>query len=67
MYVILYSMVPTTISHKGDTNMNARFCQFCLKINQLDSRHIRLAWLAVALLLSGRVILGIPIGGDVGG
>jgi len=46
--------------------MNAYFQNLYFKLNQIDLRHVRLAWLVIGLVLSGGVILGIPIHGDVG-
>jgi hypothetical protein len=47
--------------------MNTYFQQIYLKLNQIDLRHLRLAWLVIGLFVSGGMILGIPINGDVGG
>jgi hypothetical protein len=47
--------------------MNTCLSALYLKLSQLDSRYIRLAFMVFALAASGRVILGMPIGGDVGG
>jgi hypothetical protein len=47
--------------------MNTCLSALYLKLSQLDPRYFRLAFMVVALFASGRVILGTPIGGDVGG
>ncbi len=46
--------------------MNTCLSNIYLKLNQIDSRYIRIALLALTLVLSGGVVLGIPIHGDVG-
>jgi hypothetical protein len=46
--------------------MNTCLSALYLKLSQLDSRYVRLAFLIIALA-GGSTILGIPIGGDVGG
>ena len=46
--------------------MNTYLSAIYLKLAQLDSRHIRLAFMVVAVLFSGGVVMGIPIHGDVG-
>jgi hypothetical protein len=47
--------------------MNTSLSSLYLKINQIDSRYIRLALMVLSLVASGGVILGLPINGDVGG
>jgi hypothetical protein len=47
--------------------MNTCLSAIYLKLNQIDSRYIRLALMVVTLFASGGVILGLPINGDVGG
>ena len=46
--------------------MNTCLSAIYLKLNKIDSRYIRLAFMVVALFASGGVILGVPIHGDVG-
>lgn len=46
--------------------MNTCLSNLYLKLNQIDSRHIRLA-LMVLFFLGGGIVMGIPIHGDVGG
>lgn len=47
--------------------MNTCLTTIYLKLNQIDSRYIRLVLMALTLVASGGVILGLPIHGDVGG
>jgi hypothetical protein len=47
--------------------MNTCLSTIYLKLNQIDSRIIRVAFMTLALFASGGVILGLPIAGDVGG
>jgi hypothetical protein len=46
--------------------MNTCLSTIYLKLNQIDSRYIRLAFMVLSLVVSGGVIMGIPIHGDVG-
>jgi hypothetical protein len=46
--------------------MNTHLSAMYLKLSQIDSRYIRLAFMILALTASGGVILGLPIHGDVG-
>ncbi len=46
--------------------MNTCLSALYLKLNQIDSRYIRLALMVLTLTISGGVILGLPINGDVG-
>jgi hypothetical protein len=52
--------------YRGDIQMNTCLSALYLKLNQLDSRYIRLALMVLTLTISGGVILGLPINGDVG-
>ena len=47
--------------------MNACLSTIYLKLCQLDTRHIRLAILVLALVGGGHILMGLPINGDVGG
>jgi hypothetical protein len=47
--------------------MNTCLSVIYLKLNQIDSRFIRLAFMTLTLFASGGIILGLPIAGDVGG
>jgi len=47
--------------------MNTCLSVIYLKLNQIDSRHIRLALMFLSLIATGGVIMGLPIHGDVGG
>ena len=47
--------------------MNTCLSTIYLKLNQIDSRYIRLALMTLMVFASGGVILGLPIAGDVGG
>jgi len=47
--------------------MNTCLSSIYLRLNQIDSRYIRLAMLVISLVASGGIVLGIPIHGDVGG
>jgi hypothetical protein len=51
---------------RGEIQMNTCLSALYLKINQLDPRYIRLAFMVLTLVASGGVILGLPIHGDVG-
>ncbi len=46
--------------------MNTCLSSLYLKLCQLDSRHIRIALVALTLI-GGGMIMGIPIHGDIGG
>ena len=46
--------------------MNTFLSAMYVKLSQIDSRYIRLAFMILALAAGGRVILGLPIHGDVG-
>jgi hypothetical protein len=46
--------------------MNTCLSVIYLKLNQIDSRYIRLAFMVLALVASRGVILAVPIHGDVG-
>jgi len=46
--------------------MNTCLSVIYLKLNQLDSRYVRVALMALMLFASGGVICGLPINGDVG-
>ena len=46
--------------------MNTCLSSIYLKLNQIDSRYIRMALMALTLVFSGGVVLGLPIHGDVG-
>jgi hypothetical protein len=46
--------------------MNTCLSSIYLKLSQIDSRYIRLAFMALMLFVSGGVVLGLPIHGDVG-
>jgi hypothetical protein len=52
---------------KGDIQMNTCFSALYLKLNKIDSRYIRLAFMVLALAASRGIILGVPIHGDVSG
>jgi hypothetical protein len=47
--------------------MNTCLSTIYLKLSQIDSRYIRLALIVFSLFTAGRVIMGLPISGDVGG
>ena len=48
--------------------MNTCLSTIYLKLNKIDIRYIRFAFIVLALFSSGKVIiLGLPIHGDVGG
>ncbi len=46
--------------------MNTCLSNIVLKLNQIDTRFIRMALLTITLVASGGIILGLPINGDVG-
>jgi hypothetical protein len=52
---------------RGDIQMNTCLSALYLKLNQLDSRYIRLAFMVFSMVVTGGVIMGLPIHGDVGG
>ena len=47
--------------------MNTCLSALYLKLNQLDSRYIRMAFMVFSMVVTGGVIMGLPIHGDVGG
>jgi len=47
--------------------MNTCLSELYLKLSHIDARIIRLALLVVAAAVSGGVVLGLPISGDVTG
>jgi hypothetical protein len=47
--------------------MNTCLSNLYLKLNKIDTRYIRFAFLVLTVFTSGGVILGLPIHGDVGG
>jgi len=51
---------------RGDIQMNTCLSNIYLKLNQIDSRYIRMALMVLAFVFSGGVVLGLPIHGDVG-
>jgi len=46
--------------------MNTCLSNIYLKLSRIDSRYVRLAFMILALATSGRVVMGLPIHGDVG-
>jgi hypothetical protein len=46
--------------------MNTCLSNIYLKLSQIDSRYIRLAFIILALTASRGVIMSLPIHGDVG-
>lgn len=46
--------------------MNTCLSAIYLKLNQIDSRYIRLAFVVLSLVAGGKFVLGLPIHGDVG-
>jgi hypothetical protein len=47
--------------------MNTCLSNIYLKFAKVDPRYIRLVLMVVSLVASGRVILGLPLPGDVSG
>ncbi|MGE5123712.1 MAG: hypothetical protein ACM3H7_04285 [Acidobacteriaceae bacterium] len=47
--------------------MNTCLSTIYLKLNQIDSRYIRLAFMVLAVVGLGGTIMGLPINGDVSG
>jgi len=47
--------------------MNTCLSNLYLKLNQIDSRYIRLAFMVLAVIGFGGSIMGLPINGDVSG
>jgi len=47
--------------------MNTCLSTIYLRLNKIDTRYIRFAFMVLTLVTSGGMILGIPIHGDVGG
>jgi hypothetical protein len=47
--------------------MNTCLSTIYLKLNQIDTRYVRLAFMVLTLVASGGFILGLPIHGDVNG
>lgn len=52
---------------RGEYQMNTCLSELYLKLSHFDARIIRLALLVVAAAVSGGVVLGLPISGDVTG
>jgi len=46
--------------------MNTCLSNIYLKLNQIDSRYVRIALMVLTLVTSGGFVLGLPIHGDVG-
>ncbi len=46
--------------------MNTCLSTIYLKLNQIDSRIVRLALMTLSLVAAGGIVLGLPINGDVG-
>ncbi len=47
--------------------MNTCLSALYLKLNQLDSRYVRMIFMVFSMVVTGGVIMGLPIHGDVGG
>ena len=47
--------------------MNTCLSTIYLKLSQIDSRQFRLVMMFLSLIVSGGILMGIPIHGDVGG
>ncbi len=45
--------------------MNTFLSSLYLKLNQIDARYIRLAFIALSIFAIGGRIMGLPINGDV--
>jgi hypothetical protein len=45
--------------------MNTCLSEMYLKLSRIDARIIRLAFLILAAAASGRIIMGLPMAGDV--
>jgi hypothetical protein len=65
--VIIYGQSFTIFYFRGDIQMNTCLSALYLKLNKIDFRYIRLAFMVLALATSGNFILGVPIHGDVSG
>jgi hypothetical protein len=64
--VIICEPSYTIFYFRGDNQMNTRLSAIYLKLNKIDSRYIRLAFIVIAFAASRGIILGVPIHGDVG-